>query len=173
MLAMRPNCEGCDTDLPADAAGAWICSFECTFCASCALGPLAGRCPNCDGGLQMRPLRVGSALARHPGSSTRVRAERAAATHVERASNPPPRLAGVRALCSEDRREWEALWEGYLAFYGSALAPSTTEATWRRLLDPSAHWPCRLPAAGPSSRSATSRTSSWRRGPGVRGWGAR
>ncbi|WP_397608406.1 GNAT family N-acetyltransferase [Silanimonas sp.] len=138
MLAMRPNCECCDTDLPADTAGAWICSFECTFCASCALGPLAGRCPNCDGGLQMRPLRVGSALARHPGSSTRVRAERAAATHVERASNPPPRLAGVRALCSEDRREWEALWEGYLAFYGSALAPSTTEATWRRLLDPSA-----------------------------------
>ena len=34
MLQMRPNCECCDTDLPPDAAGAMICSFECTFCAA-------------------------------------------------------------------------------------------------------------------------------------------
>ena len=36
MLAMRPNCERCGTDLPAEAPGAFICSFECTFCADCA-----------------------------------------------------------------------------------------------------------------------------------------
>ena len=36
MLMMRPNCECCDVDLAPDAAGAMICSFECTFCAACA-----------------------------------------------------------------------------------------------------------------------------------------
>ena len=33
MLEMRPDCERCGADLPADAGGAFICSFECTFCA--------------------------------------------------------------------------------------------------------------------------------------------
>ncbi|MEQ1639314.1 MAG: DUF1272 domain-containing protein, partial [Novosphingobium sp.] len=32
MLEMRPDCERCGIDLPAEAAGAFICSFECTFC---------------------------------------------------------------------------------------------------------------------------------------------
>ena len=32
MLELRPNCECCDKDLPADATDALICSFECTFC---------------------------------------------------------------------------------------------------------------------------------------------
>ena len=86
----------------------------------------------------MRPLRMGNALARHPGSSTRVRAEPAKALPSERASSPPPRLAGVRELRGEDRMAWEALWQGYLAFYGATLAPATTDATWRRLLDPAA-----------------------------------
>ncbi|WP_288487538.1 DUF1272 domain-containing protein, partial [uncultured Novosphingobium sp.] len=36
MLEMRPDCERCGTDLPAQAPGAFICSFECTFCAECA-----------------------------------------------------------------------------------------------------------------------------------------
>ena len=36
MLELRPNCECCDRDLPADSAEARICSFECTFCADCA-----------------------------------------------------------------------------------------------------------------------------------------
>ena len=36
MLDMRPDCERCGTDLPAEAPGAFICSFECTFCAECA-----------------------------------------------------------------------------------------------------------------------------------------
>ena len=35
MLELRPNCECCDRDLPADTATAYICSFECTFCAEC------------------------------------------------------------------------------------------------------------------------------------------
>src|SRR3546814_15831568 len=36
MLEMRPDCERCGTDLPAAAGGAFICSFECTFCAACS-----------------------------------------------------------------------------------------------------------------------------------------
>ena len=36
MLEMRPDCERCGADLLADVPGAFICSFECTFCAECA-----------------------------------------------------------------------------------------------------------------------------------------
>ena len=72
MLEMRPGCECCDRDLPADAEGAWICSFECTFCTDCVERRLGGRCPNCGGGFSRRPLRSGAALARNPASSTRV-----------------------------------------------------------------------------------------------------
>ncbi|WP_022678823.1 DUF1272 domain-containing protein [Sandarakinorhabdus limnophila] len=71
MLELRPDCERCGVDLPADVGGALICSFECTFCADCAAGPLDGRCPNCGGDLQVRPLRVGAALAKYPASAER------------------------------------------------------------------------------------------------------
>ena len=71
MLEMRPNCECCDKDLPADVAGAYMCSFECTFCDACATLTLKGRCPNCGGGLVARPLRTGAMLARFPASFDR------------------------------------------------------------------------------------------------------
>jgi 1,4-dihydroxy-2-naphthoyl-CoA hydrolase len=55
MLEMRDTCERCSTEL--DAAGvAYVCSFECTFCAACAVG-MAMRCPNCGGQLVRRPTR--------------------------------------------------------------------------------------------------------------------
>ena len=72
MLDMRPNCEQCDTDLPADEVGAFICSFECTFCSDCTNGPLEGRCPNCGGDLQPRPMRRGKSLDAYPASTQRV-----------------------------------------------------------------------------------------------------
>ncbi|MFH1516339.1 MAG: DUF1272 domain-containing protein, partial [Pseudomonadota bacterium] len=62
----------CDADLAPDEVGAFVCSFECTFCADCADGPLDGSCPNCGGDLEPRPMRKGAALARHPASTTRV-----------------------------------------------------------------------------------------------------
>jgi len=55
MLQLRPNCECCNVDLPPESTEARICSFECTFCASCAEGVLAGQCPNCGGELVVRP----------------------------------------------------------------------------------------------------------------------
>lgn len=71
MLQLRPNCERCDHDLPGDSVDALICSFECTFCRSCAEA-LGLRCPNCQGPLHTRPPRLGLALQRHPASTERV-----------------------------------------------------------------------------------------------------
>ena len=68
MLEMRPDCERCGTDLPADQHGAFICSFECTFCADCT-DALDDRCPNCGGELTDRPIRVGAALKKFPAST--------------------------------------------------------------------------------------------------------
>ena len=78
MLQLRPNCECCDKDLPPDSTEARICSFECTFCVSCAEGVLHGMCPNCGGELLARPrlntraaraVAHGEALARIEGES--------------------------------------------------------------------------------------------------------
>lgn len=78
MLLLKPNCECCDRDLPPEAPDARICSFECTFCAACAEGVLAGACPNCGGGFAPRPIRLAALLARYPASSERVLSEREA-----------------------------------------------------------------------------------------------
>jgi len=70
MLAMRPDCERCGTDLPAEAPGAFICSFECTFCAECAEA-LDDLCPNCAGELVDRPTRATRHLAQYSASRER------------------------------------------------------------------------------------------------------
>jgi len=57
VLALRPNCESCDVDLPPSAANARICSYECTFCADCVDNVLHNVCPNCGGGFVPRPIR--------------------------------------------------------------------------------------------------------------------
>ena len=57
MLEMRPDCQRCGTELPAEAPGAFICGFECTFCAPCAEA-LDDRCPNCGGEIVDRPTRA-------------------------------------------------------------------------------------------------------------------
>jgi len=71
MLLLKPGCECCDVDLPADAGNARICSFECTFCADCA-ARLSETCPNCGGELVRRPMRPAGKLASNPASTTRV-----------------------------------------------------------------------------------------------------
>lgn len=72
MLALRPNCECCDRDLPPESPEAVICSFECTFCVDCAGTVLGGRCPNCGGELVRRPIRPAGKLAKFPASRERV-----------------------------------------------------------------------------------------------------
>ncbi|MFC0502953.1 DUF1272 domain-containing protein [Asaia krungthepensis] len=72
MLELRPNCECCDTDLPPESDHAWICSFECTFCQDCAETRLGGVCPNCGGGLVLRPIRPAACLVTRPASTRRI-----------------------------------------------------------------------------------------------------
>ena len=72
MLELRPSCECCDRDLPPDSPDARICTYECTFCATCADDVYAGRCPNCGGNFERRPIRPAALLEHHPPSTTRV-----------------------------------------------------------------------------------------------------
>ena len=55
-LEMRQRCERCAWPLAPDEDGAFICSYECTFCATCA-NALNGICPNCNAELVRRPRR--------------------------------------------------------------------------------------------------------------------
>ena len=55
-LSMKEACERCGAGLGPDGA-AFICSYECTFCATCSEA-MAARCPNCGGELVARPRRV-------------------------------------------------------------------------------------------------------------------
>jgi len=78
MLELRPNCEGCDKDLPPESTEACICTYECTFCVSCVEGLLQNVCPNCGGGFVARPIRPkvdrrkGVSRLNHPASTVRV-----------------------------------------------------------------------------------------------------
>jgi DNA-binding winged helix-turn-helix (wHTH) protein len=56
-LAMKGTCETCHAVLE-PAGEAYMCSFECTFCRSCA-DERERRCPNCGGELVARPRRFG------------------------------------------------------------------------------------------------------------------
>jgi hypothetical protein len=61
-LEMKGVCEKCGRKIaPGDQA--YICIYECTFCASCT-GDMAQVCPNCGGELVLRPRagKVGSPL---------------------------------------------------------------------------------------------------------------
>jgi uncharacterized protein len=101
---MRPGCECCDADLPADQIGAVVCSLECTFCAGCA-EHLERRCPNCGGEVVPRPVRTGDVLRRHPASAVRTVSDTpcpgtgyAGRAHpVERLTRKPDRAVADRA----------------------------------------------------------------------------
>ena len=54
-LEMKVRCEKCAATLRADEE-AYICSYECTFCAECAVNSNRA-CPHCGGALVRRPLR--------------------------------------------------------------------------------------------------------------------
>jgi len=78
MLELRPSCEHCNKSLPPASPEARICSFECTFCATCANELLGNICPNCGGGFAPRPVRPATNwngdnfLGKYP-ASTQVR----------------------------------------------------------------------------------------------------
>jgi uncharacterized protein len=98
-LELRPNCELCDGDLPANSPAARICSYECTYCAECVEKVLRNVCPNCGGGFEPRPVRPaeewrpGLSLVKRPASLRRVRLAYSAAdleAFVRRMERIPP-----------------------------------------------------------------------------------
>ena len=76
MLELRPICEHCQAALPPNSTIAMICSFECTFCATCVSEVLVNVCPNCGGGFCPRPVRPvtnwhdDNYLTKYPASTT-------------------------------------------------------------------------------------------------------
>lgn len=89
MLELRPVCEHCNKALPPASTEAVICSFECTFCASCAAGPLSNVCPNCGGGFVPRPVRPstnwknGAYLGNYPPTAAQKHRPVDLAAHAE------------------------------------------------------------------------------------------
>ncbi|WP_153074872.1 DUF1272 domain-containing protein [Paraburkholderia bonniea] len=75
MLELRPTCEHCNQALPPASSAARICSYECTFCATCVATVLANVCPNCGGGFMPRPVRPahnwknGNCIEQHPATA--------------------------------------------------------------------------------------------------------
>lgn len=57
MLELRPTCENCNKTLPPNSLETRICTYECTFCATCVENVLHNVCPNCGGGFVPRPIR--------------------------------------------------------------------------------------------------------------------
>ena len=60
MLKMKSACEKCNQSILASES-ARICSYECTYCESCAQA-MSYICPNCSGELVARPRRTKSPL---------------------------------------------------------------------------------------------------------------
>jgi hypothetical protein len=102
MLELRPTCEHCNVALPPDSVDARICSYECTFCATCVDTVLAGVCPNCGGGFTPRPVRPsqnwngGNFLGKHPASTAVKHRPVDAAAHAKL-------VAKLRRIPSEKR----------------------------------------------------------------------
>src|SRR5438128_232053 len=43
---------------------------------------------------------------------------------------------GIRPLQGGDYQDWLPLWQGYLKFYETDVAPDVTAMTWQRIVDP-------------------------------------
>ncbi|NNE58066.1 MAG: DUF1272 domain-containing protein [Hellea sp.] len=100
-LQLRPNCEFCDKDLPAQSQEAMICTYECTYCRNC-VAALENVCPNCGGGFVPRPIRPatvwrdGVSLKHQPASTKRVH------NHKNR-DELPAYIDRIKNIAPEDR----------------------------------------------------------------------
>lgn len=72
MLKIRPNCEHCNKDLPNTSTEAMICSFECTYCKTCALEIFENVCPSCSGNFVERPIRTSKMIKKYPAATNRI-----------------------------------------------------------------------------------------------------
>jgi hypothetical protein len=72
MLEIRPNCEHCNKELPNTSTEAMICTFECTYCKTCALEVFENVCPNCTGNFVERPIRPSKYMEKYPASAEKI-----------------------------------------------------------------------------------------------------
>jgi len=84
MLEIRPSCENCNKSLPYDSEEAMICTFECTFCATCVDQILLKICPNCGGNFSKRPVRPTELLEKYPVSQKVVHKPVDVEAHLKR-----------------------------------------------------------------------------------------
>jgi len=84
MLEIRPSCENCNTCLSYDSKEAMICTFECTFCATCVSEILLEVCPNCGGNFTLRPIRPKELLQKYPMSEKVVHKPVDVEAHLKR-----------------------------------------------------------------------------------------
>jgi GNAT superfamily N-acetyltransferase len=48
----------------------------------------------------------------------------------------------IRPIQGADKERWLVLWQGYLDFYKTTVAPEQTELTWTRIMDPDFNMNC-------------------------------
>jgi len=87
MLELRPTCENCNKVLSYDSEEAMICTFECTFCATCVQEILQEVCPNCGGNFTKRPIRPKELLEKYPVSRKVVHKPVDLEAHLKRIAN--------------------------------------------------------------------------------------
>jgi hypothetical protein len=84
MLEIRPTCEHCNKSLPFYSKEAMICTFECTYCATCAKEVFKNICPNCEGNFTPRPIRPKHLLLKYPVSKIVVHKPKDIETHYKK-----------------------------------------------------------------------------------------
>ncbi len=124
MLDLRPSCEHCASDVRADGPGAFCCSFECTFCSSCAADVFSYVCPNCTGPLLPRPWRPAEHREKAPPSTDRVEKPADLKAH-------PAKVAAAIARDGRPAHLWEIVVDcgnppALATFYGDLLGITAT-----------------------------------------------
>ena len=84
MLEIRPTCEHCNKSLPFNSKEAMICTFECTYCATCAEEIFKKVCPNCGGNFSPRPIRPENLLEKYPVSTTTIHKPKDVEAHYKK-----------------------------------------------------------------------------------------
>jgi hypothetical protein len=145
-MTYRTSCERCGTGL-LGSDEAYVCSYDCTFCARCAPGPERD-CPNCGGELVRRPRRTEARPSPGPRAPTdELTIDRASAEDVELLAplfdayrqfyRQPPDLDGCRRFLLERLERGESV--VYLARQGGRavgfvqLYPTFSSMSVRRL----------------------------------------
>jgi uncharacterized protein len=72
MLLIRPNCEHCNKSLPNTSSEDMICSFECTYCKTCAIEIFKNVRPSCSGNFVEHPIRPLKMVEKYPASTKEI-----------------------------------------------------------------------------------------------------